>query len=506
MPRRAPRNTQDIPSAQNFSPSEIDLPTLLELVAAHEGRPHELNEAIRQTFYADRTIPGAKQGKVWENVAAGMVRYGLIDQARRFTPLGQELYRLRADPDALYRRLAQHLLFHLNGAALIECLLDMQRAGERPDLPSIREALEERGIHTSRAGKSISLLGLWLGQARLFRSRWVPNVERYHELVGRTEPELGALAALTPAQRAVMRMLASLGPGRYDSSDLRQRTEVAYQVELHEKQFPQQVLHHLRDLGYITLTKKGGRGWSQEVVPTPALEADVTIPLLDQLSTLPATLRTLLRMDLPSIIAELDSDRYTKGAALEALAFKLMKIVGLAYISTRFRPTAGRFEVDLIFHSERLAYSRWQVQCKNTQRVAVDDVAKEVGLTYHLLSNVIIMLTRGRVGNDARRYASDVMRKTNLAIALIDGADVADIIDDPLRVFDVLAREAAFALSLKPLATTALDVATECPKCAEQVDSSASFCPHCGHRLHGVAALLAAEGPPAPDAWSDVAD
>ena len=85
-----------------------------------------------------------------------------------------------------------------------------------------------------------------------------------------------------------------------------------------------------------------------------------------------------------------------------------------------------------MFDSTRLAYSRWQIQCKNTAAVDLDDVAKEVGLVYRLLSNVIVIIT---VGNEARGYAVDVMQKTGLAIVLIDGEDVKRILKYPLAIY-----------------------------------------------------------------------
>jgi site-specific DNA-methyltransferase (cytosine-N4-specific) len=412
-----------------------------------------------------------------------MAAYGLIDDTARFTDLGWQLYELRADEQDLYRTLARHLLLNVSGIALIECLLDMQRAGESPSLPTIREALEERGVHTSTAGKSISLLRLWLGKAGLFRSQWVPNTKAYHELLGRSEEEISSLTDLTGGQKAVLKMLASLGPGHYDSSDLRKSTEKVFGVRLNEKQFPKDVLYGLRGLGYVELTRKGGRGWTHDVQPTESLDAEVTVPLLDQLGGLDPTLRSLIRMSISDIVGKLDSDKYQKGLALEALGFKLMRIVGLEYMDTRFRPQPGRFEVDLLFDSDRLAYSRWQIQCKNTDRVSVDDVAKEVGLTYYLLSNVIVMLTRGVIGEDARRYSNDVMRKTNLAIVLIDGADTAEIVANPLAIFDILEREAAYALELKPLdvaVTTATDRPKHCTNCGGPMAHDDKFCPHCG--------------------------
>jgi site-specific DNA-methyltransferase (cytosine-N4-specific) len=497
MAKRAPKASQDIPSGQNFSPSEVGLPRVLELVYENQGNRKALSEAIRSEYYADRPQPKKGQGTVWQNVTSGMVAYGLIDETARFTDFGWRLYKLRADEQGLYRELAKHLLLNVSGVALIECLQDMQRAGEDPNLPTIREALEERGFHTATAGKSISLLRLWLDKAGLFRSQWIPNTKVYHELLGRSEEEISALAGLTGGQKAVLRMLASLGPGHYDSSDLRKSTEKAFGVRLNEKQFPKDVLYRLRELGYVQLTRKGGRGWTLDVQPTESVDAKVTVPLLEQLSGLDPTLRSLIRMSVSDIVGKLDSDKHQKGLALEALGFKLMRIVGLEYMDTRFRPQPGRFEVDLLFDSDRLAYSRWQIQCKNTDRVSVDDVAKEVGLTYYLLSNVIVMLTRGIIGIDARRYSSDVMRKTNLAIVLIDGSDTAEIVANPLAIFDVLEREAANALELKPLdiaATTATSRPDPCTNCGGSVGRDDKFCPHCGTPAGTIGAAPALNG------------
>jgi len=108
---------------------------------------------------------------------------------------------------------------------------------------------------------------------------------------------------------------------------------------------------------------------------------------------------------LADILVELQSDdRYKSGLALEALAFKLMRLLDMTYLATRLRAQAtGGAEVDLIFESARLVFARWQAQCKNTARVSLDDVAKEVGLTHFLKSNVVVIITTGEIGSEARR-------------------------------------------------------------------------------------------------------
>jgi site-specific DNA-methyltransferase (cytosine-N4-specific) len=134
------------------------------------------------------------------------------------------------------------------------------------------------------------------------------------------------------------------------------------------------------------------------------------------------------------------------------LAFKLMRLIDLTYVATRLRGTAtGGAEVDVIFEATRLVFSRWQVQCKNTARVSLDDVAKEVGLTHFLKSNVIVMVTTGAVGNEARKYANKIMTDSNLCIVMIDGADIGTIIAKPAGIADIFNREARYAMKLKAL-------------------------------------------------------
>jgi site-specific DNA-methyltransferase (cytosine-N4-specific) len=155
-----------------------------------------------------------------------------------------------------------------------------------------------------------------------------------------------------------------------------------------------------------------------------------------------ADLRPLLRKPLSEILRELKSrNRHVRGLALEALAFKLMRLLDMDYVATRLRGSAtGGAEVDLIFQSARLVFSRWQVQCKNTARVSLDDVAKEVGLTRLLKSNVIVLVSTGEISSSARAFANRVMADSSLCVVLVNGADL-----------DVFRREAEQAMQLKPI-------------------------------------------------------
>ncbi|MDD9982179.1 MAG: restriction endonuclease [Gammaproteobacteria bacterium] len=182
--------------------------------------------------------------------------------------------------------------------------------------------------------------------------------------------------------------------------------------------------------------------------------ADLIAPLIEQIEQLTqADLRPLLRKPLKEIREDLQAeDRHIRGLALEALAFKLMRLIDLTYVATRLRGTAtGGAEVDLVFEGTRLVFSRWQIQCKNTARVSLDDVAKEVGLTHFLKSSAIVMVSTGEIGGEARRYANKIMADSNLCVVMVDGNDLALIEARPASIVDVFTREARHAMDLKKL-------------------------------------------------------
>ena len=61
------------------------------------------------------------------------------------------------------------------------------------------------------------------------------------------------------------------------------------------------------------------------------------------------------------------------------------------------------------------------------------------------------MISTGRIGNEARRYANRIMADSNLCIIMVDGDDLALIEIKPAAIVDVFAREARHAMDLKEL-------------------------------------------------------
>lgn len=303
------------------------------------------------------------------------------------------------------------------------------------------------------------MMRLWLEKAGVFSKSWQVNETRLRELSGISSNELEALALLTPEQRAFIKALINQGEReKYFSNDIEKLATVTYGVKFNEKMLPKTVLYPLQDAGYIKLergTRLPGKGAKPFVViPTEKFKTEIMLPIIEQLEQqIYSDLRPLLRKSLKDIINEIKVENiHIRGLALEALAFKLMRIIDLDYVATRLRgSTTGGAEVDLIFESSRLVFSRWQIQCKNTASIRLDDVAKEVGLTHLLKSNVIVMVSTGEIGSSAREYANKVMTDSNLAIIMLDHNDIENIINNPANIIFVLNREAKHAMQLKKL-------------------------------------------------------
>ena len=451
----------DLPFGSEFSPAQIDLPTLLELAHEHGTNWQSgFEAAVRDRYFVANPTSDYNRNKLANNTKLSMRAYGLIEEKdATLTETGRALYHLRHDDAALHEAFARHILKNHHGMNFVQCLLDMQVAGDKIDLTTLRRSLGERGIVVPRGGKHMSTLRLWLEKAGVFVSGYRVDRNRLHGVLNVTVEEFETLATFSPEQRAYLKALANVdGGGPHLSNDIEKLAAATYGVTFNEKNLPLQVLYPLRDAGYIDLvrgTRAAGRGAKPfRVTATNQLSVEVIAPLLKQLEQqAQADLRPLLRKPLRDIRKELESDnRHVRGLALEALAFKLMRLIDLTYVATRLRGAAtGGAEVDLIFESARLVFSRWQIQCKNTDRVSLDDVAKEVGLTHLLKSNAVVMVSTGRISDDARRYANTIMAESNLCIVMVDGDDLARIETHPTAIVDVFTREARHAMDLKKI-------------------------------------------------------
>lgn len=451
----------ELPFGSEFSPNQIDLPELLVICKENEGNRESLEDAIKNKFFANHGNGSEKNKcKLSMNCRLGLKSYGIIDDNCCFTDLGHSLYALKDNAEQLYKLLAHHILLNLNGMGFVQCMKDMTAALEKITLQTMRSELEIRGITYPVGGKHPSIMRLWLAKAGVFPEKgYAVNDEKLSEILG-TNDDMSKLRKLTKEQRYFL--LALLNTGKRDFQSAAQISRLAnttYGVTYPEKSLPKAVLNDIEAAGYIEVQKStSGRGAKSHLCrPTEKAIREVVGPLVKQLEAqTDPRLIDMLTKSIPDILSDINSENtYTKGVALEALAFKLLRILGLDYLATRIRAEeTGGNEVDLLFHSDRLIYSRWQIQCKNTSHVSVDYVAREVGLTQVLYSNVIVLITTGTVSSKAKNYANHVMKNSNLNIVFVDKEDIALIADNPVAIVDVFDREARRTMQLKKMDTS----------------------------------------------------
>ncbi len=443
----------DLPYGGQFTPTQTDLPQLLGILERNDGDLDSIHAGIKSTFFATKGDPN----KLAYNTVWAIQSYGLIDDDGHLTDLGQELCGLSSSPEQLYGRFAQHILLNLKGLDLIQVIQDMEAAGHTINLETIHRELRQRGIEVPSGSMYVSAMRMWLEMAGVFNDRYDVDTHRIEALIGASEEQIEALRGLSEEQRAYLRALALLGgDGPFNSHEIAEYAHNLYGVEFSEKALPKQVLYPLEETGYLSVEKATeGRGAKpHQVTPSEGLESDVLIPILQAIAdraNLP--FRELLRKSFAEILEEMNSDNtHTKGKALEYLSAYLMRLLDLEFVSWRRRGReSGGAEVDVLVEGKRLIFSRWQIQCKNTDVISNDDVAREVGLVPLLKSSVILVVGAGNISPKAREYAKRILEDTNMHIAFLDGADLEAIAENPVAIVHALNREADRAMKIKKL-------------------------------------------------------
>lgn len=443
----------DLPFSAQFTPNQVQLSRILQIIHDCAGNRTEIEQVIANEFFGGKT-------ELSENTFLALRAYRLLSEDEnnpRPTSLASELLALASNEELLYRQFGRHILLNLHGYELVQTILDMQHANEEIRLLTIHARLAERGIHFSASGTYISGMRLWLEKAGVFTGEYSIDMERLESLLGATTEQVDILANLEPEQRDFLKALANLGTAAaYPSNEVAKLANRLYGTIFDPKALPGKVLSPLEAAGFIEVEKSTeGRGAKPHLVrPTTGFTRDVLLPLLENLSIgLDTRLREMLYRPLGEIIDELDSvNKNIKGKALEALVLRLTRLLDLQFVGWRLRQQrTGGAEVDVLVESDRLIFSRWQIQCKNTARVELEDIAKEVGLTFYLKSNVIMIVTTGKIGKPARDYAIGIMQATNLHIILIEKRDLVQLRLQPIAIIPILDREAKNAMRLKEL-------------------------------------------------------
>lgn len=442
----------ELPFGSEFSPSQVELPVLLEICKNNEGDNSAIEREVIQTFFPDKQKYTDKLGM---NCRLGLQCYKLLDKDCYLTKIGNQLYDIRNE-ESLYTTFAKHILLHLNGLLFVKSLQERYMAGEKITLANMKKIIELKGLTYPSGGKHPSVMRLWLDKAGLTNKKWEVNQDVLNQILG-TEDKSSVLAELDNLQIAFLKALINSGKTEpQPASNIVKLAQSVYGLTFPEKSLPKLVLNKLIEANLIIAKKTTtGRGAKPFLVSLhPDVQPDIIIPTLAQLKKrLDPKLLELIKKPMSEILLDINSNNtFTSGLALEALAFKMMQLLDMNYMATRLRgEQTGGAEVDLLFESSRLVYSRWQIQCKNTKTVTLDPVAKEVGLTHFLKSNVIIVITTGSFTSDAKKYSNAIMRDSNLSIVLLDSADIESISKDPSAIVDILNRDAKRTMEIKKI-------------------------------------------------------
>jgi site-specific DNA-methyltransferase (cytosine-N4-specific) len=449
-----------LPFGSEFTPRTVgSLSDILDLAKRHDGAPKELQDALRQTYFSHHSGgDAANQRTLAYNCLLSMQSYGILDKEARFTSVGEALYALRADSDALHAAFAKHILTDRGGLLLLSAIRDQMKAQQRVTLESIRPALEIRGAYMPRGGKHVSSMRSWLQAAGIMDTGWGITESRVADVLGISLDDVDVFSGLDDLQKMFLRALAirSSEPAPYPSNEVIQAAEKLSGIKFPEKSGHGKIIEPLEKAGLIKAEKTtGGRGGRAfNITPTAKFKAEMVEPVLSQLEYgANADLLRFLRMPIATVLDALKaSTTHERGLALEALIIILMRQVGCHYVGTRVRGVAtGGAEVDALFESRETAFVRWEVQCKNTSSVSTDDIAKEVGVAQMLGANAVVMITTGIIVDAARQFAQQVMKSTGMTLYLLDGEDIRGIAVNPTAIFGVFKRESVAAARLKRL-------------------------------------------------------
>lgn len=451
----------DIAFSSEFSPSQVDLVDVLNVLQSTAGNSSALLRAVQAKWFPKAVVA--------KNLRLSLLAYGIIADGsgpddkgskrhERFhlTDAGKRLMALRDNPDALYAEMGRHVLLKVKGGmAVLNVVEDLDASGIAVKMDAVREELVRRGLHIPKNNMAATRVRQWLEKCGVVTPEPHRVVEeRKAELLGSSTQEIEALDGLTTEQKAYARALARMNVTEIRSNEVAKFATETFGVRFPDTGLPGAVLEPLKERGLLTYQKTtGGRGAKPAIVrPTAKLNSDVFEPLLEAVeASAGIEYRSFVRAPWADVLHDLRSEnKNVKGKALEALAAKLSFVAGLEYRAWRLRGTAtGGAEVDLLVESYKPVFLRWIIQCKNTSAVRLDDVAKEVGLAVEMDANVVVVVSTGRFSADAIEHAKSVMKRTNLTVVLMDGRDINSIAKNPAAIFDILHRRAKLAATLK---------------------------------------------------------
>jgi len=453
---RAPRR---FTYGDQFGPIRTPIVTLLELSIANEPDRGRLQQAIQDQYFKEQgrtSVQRDQNSKIMAmNCLLSMNSYGLIQLAKRgtyyrVTDLAHDLFSVKESLEEVHRRFALHILTKLEGLLLVRLIERMTARGEKITLEYLGDELNDLGIRLPINSTYISTMRSWLDQVGVFGpGKYEINWEVINDLLQIEKGIINELHQLTVEQKYYLLSLLSLDQRNFTpSSTVARHTRSLYKIRLTTKNLVKDILEPLEKAELIEVCKvTEGRGAKPHDVRLTQKAINEFLPsILDNLADLTDLTSSELNRTLDDVIADLNHEnKSVRGAALELLTIWIIRLLGLRFAQWRYRSgDRNHMEAGVIAASDKIAYSRWQIQCKaNAGRfIGIDAVAKEVGLAFLTQADVIMIVTTGSFTDEAFAFAEQVSDSSRYYVILLEIEDIKRFAKDKALIVDILNRKA----------------------------------------------------------------
>jgi DNA modification methylase len=457
-----------------FEPKTFNLVEIIQLCIDCEPNRRTLQEQIANQYFSNHSKKNsdpdqaiANISKLAMNTYLSLRAYKLVEtvdnDAWRYqvTAVGREILNAQDNQQEAAKIFARHILSNLTGMSLLKAIEAINSRADKPELQIIAYELQEMGYQLDPKAIYISTMRQWLELAGVFERQYEINWDIVAELLELDQDYIDQLYTLTPEQKYFLLAMIHL-----DIQELTPSNKIAdyvtsvYKVRLPEKLLVKAIIEPLVKLRLIeaqkSTTGRGGGRIGTAIKLTEKARIDLVSCLIKSIADLTELSQTELNRSFEDVVNDLDSnDKFVKGKALELLAIWMIRLTSLRFTKWRKRDyETGQGEVDVLAASDRFVYHRWQIQCKNTKKVDVDILAKEVGMTFVTGADVVMIVTTGQFTRDAFQYAYRMMEVSRYYMILLQSEDIEAIKKDKTSIISILDRKARRVFAKKELGIT----------------------------------------------------
>ena len=453
-----------------FEPKTMNLPELVQLCVDSEPDRRVLQNEIVKRYYSSHSTQndiqkGENRNKLAMNTFLSLRAYKLVESINdndweyKVTNIAHEILTHQSDADEVTMIFARHILTNLTGMSLLKAVEAINSRGDKPKLDLIGYELQEMGYSLSPNAIYVSTMRQWLEKAGVFEKTYEINWDRVYDILELDKDYIDEIYTLTSEQKYFLLAMLQMSIIELTKwNDIANYAVSVYKVRFPSKSFVKDIIQPLVELGLIETEKTtGGRGAKPNLVKlTEKAQRELLSKLLESIAELTEISQTELNRSFEDVVNDLEhSDKHIKGKALELLAIWMIRLTSLRFTKWRKRDyETGQGEVDVLAASDRFVYHRWQIQCKNTKRVDVEVLAKEVGMTFVTGADVVMIVTTGEFTRDAFQYAYRMMEVSRYYMVLIQKEDIEAIKENRTNIIKILDRRARRVFAKKELGLT----------------------------------------------------